>query len=226
MPYPALTDGRGGEDLAGLHQCMHRGKALTRDLEVGQQRGRARHIDDGHRRTGMFEFRGYDLASLAGYDGERDKRRRHIKFLERTGHRVLTADGGSAELQLGIERTEESDERLTPARWLTAEFFEILLKRQAGAGGITTGSRQAGQGLHHRTDRAVAGRPLSDLRVEPVGHDGADIGFSAQDRQLGRHGFLGGGLGRPAEGVQDRISPDRGIKTLYHAPLGGIREVG
>jgi len=72
----------------------------------------------------------------------------------------------------------------------------------------------------------VARGPLGNLGVEPVGHNGAGIGFAGQDWQFGRHRLLGGGLGRPAERVQDRIRPDRGIKTLHHAPLGGIREVG
>ena len=46
---------------------------------------------------------------------------------ESTRHRVLTADGGSAELKLRVQRTEERGKRLAPAHGLIAELFKKFL---------------------------------------------------------------------------------------------------
>jgi len=215
MPHPALADGGGGADLAGLDQRVDGGKTLAGELEVGEQRRGARDVDDDDGRTGLLELGGDDLAGLARDDGERDEGRRDVEVLEGTRHRVLAADGGGAELELGLEGAEEGDERLAPALGVGAELLEVFLEGQAGPGGVATGGREAGQRFDDRADGAMAGRPLGDHRVEPVGHDGAGIGFPAQNGQFGRHGLLGGGLGGPAEGVEDRVSPDGGVKTLH-----------
>ena len=141
------------------------------------------------------------MAGPARDDGERDERRRDVEVLEGTGHRVLAADGGRAELQLGLQSAEQGHERLAPALRVGPEFLEILLQGQPGPGRIATGRGQAGQGLDDRADGAVARGPLGDLGVEAVGHDRTGLGLPTQNGQFGRHGLLGGGLGGPAEGV-------------------------
>ena len=56
MPHPALADGGGGADLAGLDQRVHGGEALAGHREVGEQRRGARHVHDDDRGAGLLEL--------------------------------------------------------------------------------------------------------------------------------------------------------------------------
>ena len=123
-----------------LHHCL--GKAVFNrpsacDLARAGKRGEAlprRFLLFGRRAgeevntvTGSLEVRRHDLTCQHGRDGEGDERRRHVMVKEGTGHGVLAADGGSAELELRIQRAEERGKRLAPARGLVAELFKKFL---------------------------------------------------------------------------------------------------
>ena len=77
--------------------------------------------------AGGLEVGRHKFARAHRRDGERDERRRDVVVEERTRHRVLTADGGGAELELGVQRAEERGKGLAPARGLIAKLLEEFL---------------------------------------------------------------------------------------------------
>ncbi len=53
-------------------------------------------------------------------------------IFKRAGHGVLAADGGDAQLQLGVQRAQQGGEGLAPALGSVAQLLEVLLEGEVG----------------------------------------------------------------------------------------------
>ena len=77
--------------------------------------------------AGSLKLVGDYIVHLGSGNRKGDQCRWNVDVLEGAGHRVLTADGGGAELKLRVQRTEERGKRLAPAHGLIAELFKKFL---------------------------------------------------------------------------------------------------
>ena len=172
-----------------------------------------------------LEFAGEDLADAVSRDGEGAQGRRDVEVLERTGHGVLAADGGDAEVHLRLVRAEERGGRLAPALRVGARMQEVLLEGQVdvfegGAGGDEFRDR-----LDHGQVRAVELVLLEDVRVVTPRHEGDGLRVAVLDGDLVDHGLDGCGLGGAAERHEDRAGTDGGVEALGEAASGADVEV-
>ena len=177
--------------------------------------------------TRGLKLRGEHLARFQRRDGKGDERGRHIEIEERAGHGVLAADGGSAELKLGVHRAEQGGKGLAPALRLGTQLLEKLLEGEVGFLVVGTGGNE----LRHRgVDRVVCadvGIGTRLLRVAAPGHDAGLIRLlTGQDREHGSHRLRGGALRPAAVRHQDRARADGAVKALHETAAGGAAEAG
>ena len=163
-----------------------------------------------------------DLICLHRADGEGDQRGRHILIHEGAGHGVLTADGGSTQLQLGIQCAEKGGKGLAPADRLGAQTLEELLEREVGLGVIGTGGNQLCHGGVDCAVSAVVGRGGQRLGIAAPSHQAALLGvLTGQHRQQRCHRLCGGTLTDTAVGHQEGACADGAVETLHETAAGG-----
>ena len=126
----------------------------------------------------LLELGGDHLAGLADGSGKGDQRGGHIQLFEGAGHTVLAADGGNAQIHLGIQSTQQGGQRLAPALGLGAQALKVLLEGQVGILIAEAGGHQLGDAVHH-------GHPCADILVGAhqvgvvaPGHAGAGVGLA------------------------------------------------
>ena len=71
--------------------------------------------EEVHRVPSRLELGRQHLVGLQRGNGKGDQRGRHVQIHEGAGHGVLAADGGGAQLQLGVQRAQQGGEGLAPA---------------------------------------------------------------------------------------------------------------
>ena len=144
---------------------------------------------------------------------------------ESTRHGVLAADGGSAELKLRVQRTEERGKRLAPAHGLIAELFKEFLQGEICLVIICTGSDDLSDRGVDRAVRARVGVGAHRVGVAAPGHDAALLGrIARQHRQQRRHRLRGAALHLAAKGHEQRERADGGVETLCKAAAGRALE--
>ena len=175
----------------------------------------------------FLEFGGEHLARFQRRNGEGDQRGRYVQIQEGAGHGVLTANSGSAQLQLRVHSAQQSGEGLAPALRLIAELFKELLEGEIGFFVVRTGGHQLG---HRGVDRVVGpgvGVGAGLLRVAAPGHDAGLIRFLArQDGEYGGHSLCRGALCPATEGHEDGTGTDGAVKPLHKAAAGGAFQAG
>ena len=92
-----------GEDFSFSVELIELCGDLFESLEVGQVVGIARNVYQRDGGTGLFELGGKREAGQARGQREGDQGGRHVEVVERSGHRILAADGGEAQRVLGVE---------------------------------------------------------------------------------------------------------------------------
>ena len=209
----------------GCNQFGHPAKRPVHRVKVGHAGRIANQRNQHDIAADRLELRRNHPLRLHRRHRERNQRRRHIQFTERTGHAVLAADRRAAELQLGPVSAEQRAERFAPARFVTAEFLKILLQRQPHPRRIAAHRHDLrhrfGDGVQCAMERA----PLRQIRIETIAHQSAAGRLAFQHRQLRRHAFRRRRLLRSAVRHQDRRRADRTVEPLDHAALAANIEV-
>ena len=120
--YAAGIHSPGGRNLPGLAQSV---EPLPGVLQRFIAAVLNPEIVDGV--TGLLKLIGDDFLCLQRRNGKGDHRRRHILVEEGAGHGVLAADGSGAQMQLGIQCTQQGLKGLAPALGLVSQLFKELL---------------------------------------------------------------------------------------------------
>ena len=174
----------------------------------------------------LLELGGQDLPCLDGSDGEGDQRGRNVLIQEGTRHGVLTADGGGAQLDLGIHGTQQSGEGLAPAGGLVLELLEELLEGQVSQLVVGTRGHQLGHGIVDGGMSTAVGVNAHGVGIQAPCHDAGLVGgLAGQSGQEGGHSLGGGLLGLAAEGHEHRARADGAVEALHKTSAGSGLEV-
>ena len=171
--------------------------------------------------AGGLELRAQDLSRQDGGDGKGQQSGRHVPVQEGTGHGVLAADGGAAEVQLGIQGPQQGGEGLAPAPGLPAQLLKEFLQGQVRLAVIAAGGGELGERQADGLPGPPVGVPLHPPGIKAPGHDAALVRvLPRQHRKQRRHGLSGGPLILSAVGHQEAPGADAGVKALGEAPAG------
>ena len=170
--------------------------------------------------TGCLQFGRHHLLGLTSGHRKAYQSGGHIQVFKAAAHGVLAADGTNAQIQLGLERTQQGCQRLAPALLILTQALKVLLEGQVHIGEVCTGSNQLGDALYHSQVCTVVGALLGNEGVIAKGHKGAVVGMLLLHRDFLHHRLNGGLLIFSAKGHQHRTGTDSGVKPLGKTPLG------
>ena len=126
-----------------------------------------------------LQFRRDDILHRGDIDRETHQRRRHVDFVKGTGHRVLAADRGEAELELCLIGAEQRRKRLRPSlRLVVVHAAEKFLEGQMNLIDVAADRSDLRDRVADRIDCAVVGAPAREIGVKTVAHDSRRIGVS------------------------------------------------
>ena len=109
--------------------------------------------------SGLFQFRRNDILISIDIHRKGNQCRRHVDLIKRTGHTVLSADGGKAESHLGRICAQQCREGLTPSGGIFCHSAEVLLEGKADLPVIPAACHDAGNGFYHCVNGAMVGAP-------------------------------------------------------------------
>ena len=175
----------------------------------------------------LLELGGEHLTRLDGRDGEGDQRGGHVQIVEGARHGVLAADGGAAQLQLGVQGPQQGGEGLAPAGGLVPQLLKELLEGQIGLPVVRAGGHQLGYGGVDRVLCPLVGVGGQGLGVAAPGHDAGLAGLLLRlHGEEGGHDLGRGALGLAAEGHEHAARADGAVKPLGEAAAGGALQAG
>ena len=175
----------------------------------------------------LLELGGEHLTRLDGGDGEGDQRGGHVQIVEGARHGVLAADGGAAQLQLGVQGPQQGGEGLAPAGGLVPQLLKELLEGQIGLPVVRAGGHQLGYGGVDRVLCPLVGVGGQGLGVAAPGHDAGLAGLLLRlHGEEGGHDLGRGALGPAAEGHEHAARADGAVKPLGEAAAGGALQAG
>ena len=196
----AHAGGIAGIGLAGVQNLIY----SVKNLEQGAAARQTVFIILGRKANKLvsrrLKFRRDDIVGFLRCDGKGDERGRNVKVFKRAGHGILSADGGSAEPDLCLERAEQRSKRLPPALRVLTEAFKILLECEVNILKFRAGRNKLCTGLNDRKVCAVIGAFLRDKGVIAPAHKRAGVGVLALDGNFLHHCLNRGELILAAEG--------------------------
>ena len=210
-----------GEDFSGFVEVVEGFGGLFEGVEIGETVGEDRGFYDGYRRSGLLELGGKGEGCQAGGEGEGNEGGRDVEIVEGTGHGVLSADGGEAQLVLGSEGSEQGGEGESPAFRVLPEFGEIFLEGEADVGEASARRDGLADGFGDGVGSSEEGGFFREIGIEAPCHVGGVVGFAFQHWEFRDHGVGRGELVLAAEGPEDGVGTDGGIEHFAETFLGG-----